>query len=71
KPIKLDLGTLYNAVKQSFKMRIKSSMAIVFTYKDHEITLFNGGRMLIKNVANEETALKVYREIAEKLGLNQ
>jgi hypothetical protein len=45
-------------------------MAIVFTYKDHEITMFKGGRTLIKNVTNEEAALKVYREIAEKLELN-
>ena len=71
KPIRLNLNTLHDAVKQSFKVRLKSSMAIVFTYKDHEITLFNCGRMLIKNVANEETAIKVYREIAEKLRLNQ
>jgi len=71
KPIKLNLNKLYNIIKQSFRVRIKSSMAIVFTYKDHEITLFNGGRTLIKNVTNEEAALKVYREIAEKLGLNR
>lgn len=71
KSVKLNLNTLYNVTKKSFTVRIKSSMAIVFTYKDHEITLFNGGRMLIKNVANEETAKKVYREIAEKLGLSR
>ena len=46
-------------------------MAIVFTYKKYEITLFNGGRMLIKNVADEETAKKVYNEITAKLRLNQ
>jgi adenylyltransferase/sulfurtransferase len=70
KPIKLNLNKLYNIIKQSFRVRIKSSMAIVFTCKDHEITMFNGGRTLIKNVKNEEAALKVYREIAEKLELN-
>ncbi|MGB9960530.1 MAG: HesA/MoeB/ThiF family protein [Candidatus Bathyarchaeales archaeon] len=71
KPLKLDLNTLYETVKQNFTVRIKSSMAIVFTYKNHEITLFNNGRTLIKNVPNEETAQKVYREITEKLGLTQ
>ncbi len=71
KPLRLDLNTLYETVKQNFAVRIKSSMAIVFTYKNHEITLFNNGRILIKNVPNEETAQKVYREITEKLGLTQ
>jgi hypothetical protein len=39
----------------------------VFGYKTFEVSLFNGGRMLIKNVKDEKTALRVYREIAEKL----
>ncbi|MEM2912000.1 MAG: HesA/MoeB/ThiF family protein [Candidatus Bathyarchaeia archaeon] len=71
KPLKLNLNKLYDTIKQNFKARIKSSMAIVFMYKNHEITVFNSGRMLIKNVANEETAQKIYREIAQKLALNQ
>ncbi|MEM3703225.1 MAG: HesA/MoeB/ThiF family protein [Candidatus Bathyarchaeia archaeon] len=71
KTLKLDLNKAYETIRQNFKVRIKSSMAIVFTYKDHEITLFKGGRMLIKNIPNEETALKVYREIDEKLELNR
>ncbi len=71
KPTKLSLEAIHTKVKENFKIRIKSSMAIVFTYKKYEITLFNGGRMLIKNVADEETAKKVYKEITEKLKLNQ
>ncbi|MGQ9539230.1 MAG: HesA/MoeB/ThiF family protein [Candidatus Bathycorpusculaceae bacterium] len=71
KPIKLSLEALHTKIKENFKIRIKSSMAIVFAYKKCEITLFNGGRMLIKNVADEETAQKLYREITEKLGLTQ
>ena len=39
----------------------------MFDYKGYEVSLFNGGRMLIKNVANEEEALKAYREIIGKL----
>ncbi len=51
-------------------MRVKSQLAVIFDYKNFEISLFNGGRMLIKNVKDEKTALKVYREIADKLGFS-
>lgn len=71
KPIKLDLEKIHTKIRQNFKVRVKSSMAIVFTYRGYEITLFNGGRMLIKNIGNEEKALKVYREIFQKMGLSQ
>ena len=71
KPTKLNLENIQTKIGQNFKVRVKSSMAIVFTYKNYEITLFNGGRMLIKNVDNEEKAVKIYREIAQKLGLNK
>jgi hypothetical protein len=42
---------------------VKSSLAIIFDYKNFEISLFNGGRMLIKNVDDEKSALKVYNEV--------
>ncbi len=71
KPAKLNLEAIQTKIGQIFKVRVKSSMVIVFTYKNYEITLFNGGRMLIKNVEDEEKALKIYREIAQKIGLNQ
>jgi adenylyltransferase/sulfurtransferase len=70
KPLRLNLNEVYKAVKRFFKVRVKSSLAIVFDYENFEISLFNGGRMLIKNVNDEESALKVYREIIEKLGIN-
>ncbi|MEM3827843.1 MAG: hypothetical protein QXP36_01315, partial [Conexivisphaerales archaeon] len=71
KPAKLNLESIHTKIRQNFKIRVKSSMAIVFTYKNYEITLFNGGRMLIKNIDNEEKALEIYREIAQKIGLNR
>jgi len=43
---------------------------LIFDYKGFEISLFNGGRMLIKNVKDEASALKVYQEIAKKLEIN-
>jgi hypothetical protein len=39
----------------------------MFDYKSYEVSLFNGVRMLLKGVANEETALTVYREILKKI----
>ena len=71
KPARLNLEAIHTKIKQNFKIRIKSTMAIVFAYKNYEVTLFNSGRMLIKNIENEEKALKVYKEIAEKIGLSQ
>jgi len=69
KPTKLNLTNTYQTIKQNYKIRVKSSLAIVFNYKNLEMTLFNSGRMLIKNVNNEKTALKAYQEIAKKLGI--
>jgi len=69
KPSKLNLNEVYESVRQHFKVRIKSSMAIIFDYKNFEISLFNGGRMLIKNVKDEKSALEVYREVSKKLGI--
>lgn len=71
KPFRLNLNQIYEAIKEQFKVRVKSSLAIIFDYKNYEISLFNGGRMLIKNVDNEESALKIYREILQKLRINQ
>ena len=67
KLLKLNLDEVYEKVRQQFKVRVKSHLAIIFDYDDLEISLFNGGRMLIKNVPNEKAALKAYREILKKL----
>jgi hypothetical protein len=50
---------------------VKSHLAVIFEYKGLEVSLFNGGRMLIKNVTSEKTALNAYREILKKLNVNQ
>ena len=42
---------------------------MVFDYKNLQVSLFNGGRMLIKNVTDEKAALKAYREILQTLKL--
>jgi molybdopterin/thiamine biosynthesis adenylyltransferase len=68
KPMKTPLLDAYTLIKKDFKVRIKSRLAIIFDYKGFEITLFNGGRMLIKNVKTEKEALSVYNHVRKKLG---
>jgi adenylyltransferase/sulfurtransferase len=69
KPI-LNIEKIHAKIKENFKIRLKTSTAIVFTHKNYEITIFNGGRTLIKNVPNEDTAIEIYNEIKHKIGLD-
>ncbi|MGQ9530836.1 MAG: HesA/MoeB/ThiF family protein [Candidatus Bathycorpusculaceae bacterium] len=69
KPLKLNLNEIQEKIKQNFKIHIKSQLAIIFEYKNLEISLFKNGRMLIKNIKNEENAKKIYNEITKKLGI--
>jgi len=72
KPVNLGLDQLYVRLKKRFKVLIKSSFVIVFEYNGGiEISLFNGGRMLIKNVKDERAALKVHEAILESLNLRE
>ena len=70
KPLKLSFNEVYKTIRQQFNVRVKSHLAVIFDYEDFEVSLFSSGRMLIKNVATEKSALKVYREILRKLNLN-
>jgi molybdopterin/thiamine biosynthesis adenylyltransferase len=67
KPLNLNLEEAYPLISKQFNVRLKSRLALMFDYKSYEVSLFNGGRMLLKGVANEETALTVYREILKKI----
>ena len=67
RPLEAGFSEVYEVVRRNFNVRIKSQLAIVFDYKGFEISLFNGGRMLIKNVEDEKSALRVYREVRKKL----
>jgi adenylyltransferase/sulfurtransferase len=71
KPLRLNLSEVYETVKQRFNVRLRSHLAIIFDYKGLEVSLFNGGRMLMKNVQDEEAALKAYREVLKKLNIHQ
>jgi molybdopterin/thiamine biosynthesis adenylyltransferase len=70
KPILLSLEEVFPVINRKFKIRLKSRLAIGFDYKGCEVSLFNGGRMLIKGVTEEKTALNVYREILKELQTN-
>jgi molybdopterin/thiamine biosynthesis adenylyltransferase len=68
--IELDLAQVHVAVqKLGFHVRVKSSLALIFDYRGLEVSLFQGGRMLLKNVADEEAAFKAYRQILSELKL--
>ncbi len=70
KPLKLNLEEIYPIVNKRFNVSLKSRLALMFDYKGYEVSLFNGGRMLIKNVASEKEALKAYREIISTLSIS-
>jgi len=67
KPLKLNLDEIYPQLSKQFNVRLKSRLALMFDYKTYEVSLFNGGRMLIKGVMDEKIALAVYREILKKI----
>jgi molybdopterin/thiamine biosynthesis adenylyltransferase len=67
KPLKLNLDEVYPQVSKQFNVHLKSRLALMFNYKSYEVSLFNGGRMLIKGVEDEKTALDAYREILKKI----
>jgi len=70
KPIDLEFEEIHEKLKPHFKMLMKSSLVIVFEYDGGvEVSLFKPGRMLIKNVEDEEKALKIYQDIITKLGM--
>jgi len=69
KPIDMELEEIHNKLKPHFKILMKSTLVIVFEYNGGvEVSLFKPGRMLIKNVEDEEEALKIYKNIISKLG---
>lgn len=70
RPMKLNLDEIYPMVEKRFHVRLKSHLALMFNYDKYEVSLFNGGRMLIKNVLTEQEALKAYREIIRVLNVS-
>ncbi len=72
KPIHESLAQLYKRLENRFKILVKSSFVIVFEYNGGiEVSLFNGGRMLIKNVKDEEAALRVHNAVFKAMGFEK
>jgi adenylyltransferase/sulfurtransferase len=69
RPITLELDSIRERLQSRFKVPLKSSLIVVFEYNGVEVSLFKNGRMLIKNVEDEENALKIYRSITNYLGV--
>jgi len=68
KPLNIDLSKAYEILKNKFKILVKSSLALTFSYGDDiEVTLFKRGRMLIRNIKSEDDALKIYEEIIKTI----
>lgn len=70
KPLPLTLNDVYERLSKHFKILLKSSLVVVFKHNQAEVSLFKGGRMLIKNVKGEREALEVYADILKRLEAN-
>ena len=55
--------------KQHMKIRVKSPMLLMFDYMKMEISLFEGGRMLIKNVTDNKLPTKAFIEILKTINV--
>ena len=71
KPVKTNFNRVHAKLKNRFKILLQSSFVIVFKYdKGVEVSLFDGGRLLIKNVKDQKSALRVRNAVFRALGLN-
>jgi adenylyltransferase/sulfurtransferase len=67
KPLKLSVSEIYSRLRKRFEVLLKSSLVVVFKHKGAEVSLFKGGRTLIKNVENEQEALDIYESVVKHL----
>ncbi|UCG45746.1 MAG: HesA/MoeB/ThiF family protein [Candidatus Bathyarchaeota archaeon] len=71
KPLRIKLDKAHKALKGEFRMLVKSPYVVIFQYdRDIEVSLFSSGRMLMKHVKDEASALNVFNKIIKKLGMN-
>ncbi len=67
-PLALELHNLSRVIAANHKVILTTPMVLVFDYDGHEISLFEKGRMLIKNVHSEDEASEIARAITEIIG---
>jgi hypothetical protein len=68
-PMSLDLQTAETSISRKHRVLLATPMVIVFDYKGHEVSLFRKGRMLIKNVQDEQAALEVSHAVIDMIRL--
>jgi adenylyltransferase/sulfurtransferase len=67
KPLPLSISEICERLSKHFKVLLKSSLVVVFKHNEIEVSLFKGGRMLIKNVKSEKEALEIYAGVMKRL----
>ena len=69
-PMKFNMNEAQEKIKKHHcKVRMKTQMATIFDYGKLEVSLFDGGRMLLKNVTDEQSTMKAYRELLQVLNI--
>jgi hypothetical protein len=68
-PLKFNMNDACDKIKKNCKIRVKSQMVLMFDYMKLDVSLFDGGRMLIKNVHDKETPIKAYKDILRAINL--
>jgi molybdopterin/thiamine biosynthesis adenylyltransferase len=64
RPVELNLESTLSKLREKFTILATSPVVVVFRDRESEVSLFKNGRMLIKGVAAESEALKIYNEIS-------
>ncbi len=69
-PMKFKMSEAQERIKKHrCKVRMKSQMATIFDYGKLEVSLFDGGRMLLKNTTDEQSTMRAYLEILQLLNV--
>ena len=53
--------------KQKMKVRVKAPMLLIFDCMKMEVSLFDGGRMLIKNVTDSKLPIDAFVEVCRAI----
>lgn len=68
-PLKFNMNEACEKIKKQGKIRVKSQMVVMFDYMKLDVSLFDGGRMLIKNVKDKDTPIKAYKDILKSMNI--
>ena len=70
KPLKFNMNEACEKIKKlKAKIRVRSQMVLMFDYMKLDVSLFDSGRMLIKNVTDREFSITTYREIIKTINV--